>query len=192
MSLLNNEQSQNPSIKVLIADDDTPTRLMLRAAITQWGFDVIEAGDGEQAFHILQNPDSPQILIIDWLMPKLDGIELCKKIRAEITAHPYIILLTQNTGTTNTLTGLEAGADEFLGKPFKMAELRSRLNVGARIQNYKLLCEKNILNKSEMDTLKQSISQLEAMSQHLDTNYDKTTLQKNLLEIIDSLKLIKK
>src|SRR5690348_12165474 len=121
------------SIKVLIADDDPPTRILLRAAISQWGYEVVEASNGEEAWQILQQPIPPRLLILDWLMPKLDGISLCERIKREQLIHPYTILLTQVTGTTNIIKGLEAGADEFLSKPFNMAELRSRLSVGARI-----------------------------------------------------------
>lgn len=123
-------------LKLLIADDDTPTRILLRAAILQWGYEVIEAKDGEEAWQILQQPDAPRLLIFDWLMPKLDGIALCQRCKTELNYHPYIILLTQVSGTTNLLKGLEAGADEFLSKPFNMAELRSRLSIGSRIIQY--------------------------------------------------------
>lgn len=132
-------------IKVLIADDDTPTRILLRAAVAQWGYEVIEASDGEEAWNILQKPDIPQLMIVDWLMPKLDGIDLCRRVKKEIEHFPYIILLTQLSGTTNIVKGLEAGADEFLSKPFNMAELQSRLSVGARIIHYKSkLAKKNL------------------------------------------------
>lgn len=121
------------TIRVLIADDDPPTRILLRAAISQWGYEVTEASNGEEAWAILQEPNAPRLLILDWLMPKLDGISLCERIKEQKILHPYTILLTQVTGTTNIIKGLEAGADEFLSKPFNMAELRSRLSVGARI-----------------------------------------------------------
>jgi DNA-binding response OmpR family regulator len=124
------------TLKVLIADDDAPTRMLLRAAISQWGYEVVEASNGEEAWEILQQPDPPWLLIVDWLMPKLDGVALCARIKNELTHYPYTILLTQLTGTTNVIKGLEAGADEFLPKPFNMAELRSRLSVGARIVRY--------------------------------------------------------
>lgn len=133
-------------VKVLIADDDAPTRILLRAAISQWGYSVVEAGDGEEAWKILQQPDvdPPQLMIVDWLMPKLDGIDLCRRIKNELKAYPYIILLTQLSGTTNIVKGLEAGANEFLSKPFNMAELQSRLSVGRRIIQYgQALAEKN-------------------------------------------------
>lgn len=131
------ELKQEEKIKVLIADDDAPTRILLRAAVSQWGYDVVEAADGEDAWNILQQPNMPQLLIVDWLMPKLDGIDLCRRVKNEIKYFPYIILLTQLSGTTNIVKGLEAGADEFLSKPFNMAELQSRLSVGARIIRYK-------------------------------------------------------
>src|SRR3990167_55182 len=130
------KKQEEDRIKVLIADDDTPTRILLRAAVSQWGYEVVEASDGEEAWNILQKPDIPELLIVDWLMPKLDGIDLCRRVKNEIKNLPYIILLTQLTGTTNILKGLEAGADEFLSKPFNMAELQSRLSVGARIIHY--------------------------------------------------------
>lgn len=130
------QQTGNDKIKVLIADDDAPTRILLRAAISQWGYEVVEAGDGEEAWEVLQKPDTPKLLIVDWLMPRLDGIDLCRRIKTELDKYPYIILLTQLSGTTNIIKGLEAGADEFLSKPFNMAELQSRLSVGSRIVRY--------------------------------------------------------
>jgi DNA-binding response OmpR family regulator len=124
-------------IKVLVADDDAPTRILLRAAVSQWGYEVVEASDGEEAWNTLQLPNQPQMMIVDWLMPKLDGIDLCRRIKNEFTQQPYIILLTQLSGTTNIVKGLEAGANEFLSKPFNIVELQSRLSVGARIIRYK-------------------------------------------------------
>lgn len=122
--------------KILIADDDPTTRMMLRAAVNQWGYEVTEASDGEEAWNILKQSDAPRLLILDWVMPKLDGVELCTRIRAELKFHHYIILLTQLAGAANLIRGLEAGADEFLSKPFNMAELCSRLSVGSRILNF--------------------------------------------------------
>ncbi len=130
-------ESDAHPIKVLVADDDAPTRILLRAAVSQWGYEVVEASDGEEAWNLLQQPNTPELIIVDWLMPKLDGIDLCRRIKNELKISPYIILLTQLSGTTNIVKGLEAGANEFLSKPFNMAELQSRLSVGARIVRYK-------------------------------------------------------
>lgn len=194
MLLHKTEQSLKPPVKILIADDDTSTRLMLRAAISQWGFEVIEASNGEEAFKILLEPDNPQILILDWIMPKLDGIELCKKIRTQIASHPYIILLTQNIGTPNIIIGLDAGADEFLGKPFKMAELRSRLTVATRILTYKTFYESGVLtlNKDEKEIIINSVRELEALLERLDTDFNIISLKEKLEKIINSLKFIHK
>ncbi len=140
--------------RVLIADDDPPTRILLRTAITQWGYHVSEASDGEEAWKVLQSTEAPQLLIVDWLMPLLDGIGLCERVREKLNYHPYIILLTQVAGTANIIIGLEAGADEFLSKPFNMAELRSRLSVGSRIVRYQLeLAEHNKKMKENMSSL---------------------------------------
>lgn len=138
MQTINDQVKQQKQLlqKVLVADDDLPTRKLLRAAVTQWGYEVIEANDGEEAWEILQKPNAPRLLILDWLMPKIDGINLCSRIRQNKNDFYYIILLTQVSGTTNIVKGLEAGADEFLSKPFNMAELRSRLSVGSRIIQY--------------------------------------------------------
>jgi DNA-binding response OmpR family regulator len=129
-------QQTQARLKVLIADDDPPTRILLRAAISQWGYEVIEAKDGGEAWQILETDNAPKLLILDWLMPVLNGIDLCTRIKQELPFRPYIILLTQISGTENIIRGLEAGADQFLSKPFNMHELRSRLAVGRRIVDY--------------------------------------------------------
>lgn len=158
------------AVKVLIADDDPPTRMLLRAAVSQWGFNVVEAKDGEEAWGILQAVDAPRLLIVDWLMPRLNGIDLCRRLKQELVYHPYIILLTQVTGTENIVKGLDAGADEFLSKPFNMAELRSRVTVGARIVKYEsLLAEQAqkiqhsnssiLLSQTEYDELAQLLKE---------------------------------
>lgn len=131
-SIPSKEKERSNVIKILIADDDPPTRILLRAAVSQWGYEAIEASDGEDAWTVIKE-NLPQIAILDWLMPKLDGIGLCERIKQSDIRNPYIILLTQISGTPNIIKGLEAGADEFLSKPFNMAELRSRLAVGAKI-----------------------------------------------------------
>lgn len=175
-------------IKVLIADDDAPTRILLRAAISQWGYEVLEAADGEEAWTLLQNPDAPKLMIVDWLMPKLDGIDLCRRIKNESKHHPYIILLTQLTGTTNIVKGLEAGANEFLSKPFNMAELQSRLSVGKRIISFEeSITKKNqelkayfVEMKELSDTLHQVSKKIDDIIQNSQTN--NAVLQTELLK----------
>lgn len=146
---LSNPTKDRTYINVLVADDDPPTRALLKAAITQWGYTVTEASDGEEAWEIISKTQNQHIVILDWIMPKLDGIGLCERIKNSDANKPYIILLTQVTGTTNIVRGLEAGADEFLSKPFNMAELHSRLSVGARIINSEKILNQQNINLSE-------------------------------------------
>lgn len=128
---MTNESAQKQ--KVLIVDDDVTSRMLLRASITQWNYSVTEASDGEEALSILQGEEPPLILILDWMMPKLSGIELCLRMKEKFIKRPYIILLTHNKGTTNLVKSIESGADEFLEKPISLEELRCRLIVGSRI-----------------------------------------------------------
>lgn len=133
------EAVKKDKLKILIADDDAPTRMLLRAALSQWNYDVTEAKDGEEAWDIIQDKDNPpRILILDWLMPKIDGITLAEHIKHQRQdySYSYIILLTQKTGTPNVIKSFEAGADTFLSKPFDMAELHSRLLAGEKMIEY--------------------------------------------------------
>ncbi len=184
-------------MKILIADDDAPTRILLRAAISQWNYQAIEAKDGEEAWEVMQKPDAPRLLILDWLMPKLDGVALCERIKRESTSYQYIILLTQQTGTTNIIKGLEAGADEFLSKPFNMVELRSRLAVGARIVKYEnSLAVSNdkvkncalLLNQfsQSLKSVSQQISNLIEFSTGL-SSADKNSFSEKVTEINNTL-----
>ncbi len=190
-----NDQQASSRLKVLIADDDTPTRILLRAAISQWGYEVIEASDGEMAWELTQNSNqAPDLLIVDWLMPKLDGVALCERIKRELTNYPYIILLTQVTGTTNIIKGLDAGADEFLSKPFNMAELRSRLSVGARIVKYKnMVAQKNKQLQEYVENIKileNSIASLCQQVEEWEKSPEKTISLSQLKEIINKIKYL--
>lgn len=120
-------------IKVLVVDDDEPTRMLLRASLSQWGYEVVEASSGLEAWKILNEPNAPKILLLDWMMPDMDGFSLCERIRDECKDYkPYIIFLSNLSETTNVLKGLDAGGDAFINKPFNVLEVRSRLGVAAR------------------------------------------------------------
>lgn len=124
-------------LQILVADDDSATRMLLNIALTKWGYQVLEAEDGDIAWRRISHPGAPQLLILDCSMPHQDGYALCTRIRNELPDYnPYIILLTQNNGQENVIKGLDAGANEFLTKPFNAAELRSRILVGERIVRY--------------------------------------------------------
>lgn len=121
-------------MKILIADDDLTTRTILQAIITKWGFQPLLAEDGNAAWEELQQDDPPRILLLDWEMPKLSGLELCQLIRQQTTEDPpYIILLTARSKAEDIAEGLESGANDFIVKPFKNVELKARVNVAKRV-----------------------------------------------------------
>ena len=121
-------------MKLLIAEDDFTTRTILAAITNKWGYEPITVEDGEAAWKILLDDDPPQLLLLDWEMPLLDGLALCQRIRQQETNHfPYIILLTSRCETTDIVDGLQAGSNDYMAKPFESEELQARLQVGQRI-----------------------------------------------------------
>jgi signal transduction histidine kinase len=121
-------------VKILIADDNPFYRHVLEAALTEWSYEVLSAADGEAAWDVLRGKDPPKLAILDWVMPGLDGLEVCRRVRAMSRAQPtYIILLTAKGGKENVITGLAAGADDYVSKPFDREELQARLQTGLRI-----------------------------------------------------------
>src|SRR5262249_39923877 len=121
-------------MNVLIAEDDLIPRRMLRTALAGWGYQAEEASDGLEAWQALQRPDAPRLAVLDWMMPGLDGVEVCRRLRARPSPAPtYVILLTARGAKEDVVAGLEAGADDYVVKPFDREELRARLRVGQRV-----------------------------------------------------------
>jgi two-component system, cell cycle response regulator len=120
-------------MRVLIADDDRLSARMLEASLKAAGYDVIVAEDGGQAWQVLKRDDRPQIAILDWMMPVMDGLEVCRKVRRSAGPYVYILLLTGNTDPESVVMGMDAGADDYIRKPFHPAELKARLRTGKRI-----------------------------------------------------------
>ncbi len=121
-------------MKLLIADDSKVSRMMLLAITKEWGYEVIMAEDGAEAWQILQQEDAPQLILLDWEMPKMDGIEVCEHVIAKNPDNPpYILLLTSRTASDDIVEGLSKGANDYLSKPFDSAELQVRLQVGKRL-----------------------------------------------------------
>lgn len=128
------ELDKTVSNTVLVAEDDPICRRVLQSQLPNWGFRVITAKDGLEAWEILQQDNAPDLLVLDWMMPGIDGPELCRKIRQKRhVIYPYILLVTGKDDTQDVVRGLEAGADDYLSKPFDSTELRARLQVGKRI-----------------------------------------------------------
>ena len=120
-------------MKTLIAEDDPVSRVFLELSLIKWGYEVIVTCDGIEAWEALQR-EAPPIAILDWMMPGIDGVEVCRRARAIQTPTPtYLILLTAKSEKEEIVEGLEAGADDYLTKPFNRAELQARIKVGLRI-----------------------------------------------------------
>jgi two-component system cell cycle response regulator len=119
---------------VLIADDEPVSRRLLQATLQRWGYDVEVAHDGQEALESLLRDTAPRLAVLDCIMPRVDGLEVCRRARARPGApYSYLLLLTSKEGRSDLVAGLEAGADDYIRKPFDAEELRARLRAGERI-----------------------------------------------------------
>lgn len=123
-----------PRTRVLLAEDENVTRRLLEAQMTRFGFEVISVADGLKAWEILQSPDSPSLVVLDWNMPGLDGPDICRRLRESgRSGYTYMLLVTARAAKSDVVQGLSAGADDFVSKPVDPDELHARLRTGERI-----------------------------------------------------------
>jgi diguanylate cyclase (GGDEF)-like protein len=121
-------------VRILIADDDATSRLVLAGVLKKHGHEIVVTSDGDEAWQEMQRADAPRLAILDWMMPGLPGVEVCRRIRRlNSDEPPYLILLTSLGEKADIVAGLEAGADDYLAKPFDSGELRARVDVGRRV-----------------------------------------------------------
>lgn len=148
-------------MRILIAEDDPVSRRVLEATLEKFGHEVVVVAEGAAAWAALQREDAPSLAILDWMMPELDGVEICRRVRQIPTSTPpYLILLTAKSGTEDVVAGLEAGANDYLTKPFDRAELRARVRVGAQI----LGLQKNLADRvSELEDALAQVKQLQGL-----------------------------
>ena len=119
---------------VLVAEDNPIFQSMLKSMLTKWGYTVQMTKNGTEAWEAMQTPDAPRLAVLDWMMPYMDGVEVCRRIRAAAREpYVYVLLLTARTESQDLIEGMEAGADDYLTKPFNSQELRVRLRAGRRI-----------------------------------------------------------
>ena len=143
--------------RILIAEDDPVSRRLLEVFLAKWGFEVVVATNGTDALQFLERMDAPRLAVLDWMMPGLEGVQVCQKLRAN-TDRPYVyvLLLTARAQKEDLLHGLECGADDYLTKPFDAQELRARLHVGQRVldlQDRLISISDELLFRATHDTL---------------------------------------
>ena len=148
-------------MKILIADDGLTSRTMLQAVINKWGHEAITTADGNEAWVIMQKDNAPKLLILDWMMPGINGLELCRKLRSNRAKETYyIILLTSKNNPQDIAEGLEAGADDYISKPFDNYELHARINVGMRMLAYKEEILEPEKNKQALDKINEMCQEI--------------------------------
>ena len=121
-------------MRVLVADDDPLARRLLEVTLTRSGYEVLAVADGVEAWDVLCGQDSPTLALLDWMMPGLTGVDVCRKVREAAPRDPiYLILVTSKGRTEDVVNALRTGADDYITKPFEIEELRARLAVGERL-----------------------------------------------------------
>lgn len=137
-------------MRVMIADDDALSRRILEDSLISWGYNVLVTNNGEEAWEALSKPNHPNLIILDWMMPGYDGVDICRMLRdREGSRYTYVILLTSRDSRKDLVVGLESGVDDYITKPFDPEELKYRLRIGERI----VALEERILNMARTDYL---------------------------------------
>ena len=121
-------------MNILIAEDDYTSRVMLLAVLKKWKYNPVATENGAEAWNVMQRADAPKLVLLDWNMPEMDGLEVTRRVRGMSAAEPpYIVILTARGEKSNIVQGLEAGANDYVAKPYDHDELRARLGVGRRM-----------------------------------------------------------
>jgi two-component system cell cycle response regulator len=160
--------SDNINNSVLLVEDSPIYERIITGHLRNWGFEVKTAHDGEEALALLQEPNSPRLVIMDWVMPKMDGVELCRRLRKLPSAFPYTytLLLTGKDSRADLLKAMEAGVDDYLAKPFDDLELKARLLAGKRVidlQNQLLAARESLRYAASYDHLTGLMNRKEVM-----------------------------
>ncbi len=127
-------QDKPPRGQILVADDSPVFRDMLKKMLLEWGYETITVSDGRQAWDLLRQENGPRLALLDWMMPGMEGAEVCRQVRAGVRdRYVYMILLSVRAGLDDVVTGIESGADDYIVKPFEVDELHARLRAGRRV-----------------------------------------------------------
>ncbi|MFA7157710.1 MAG: response regulator transcription factor [Kiritimatiellia bacterium] len=143
-------------MKILIAEDDSLSQTMLKAMVARAGFEPVVTGDGLEALQILSRADGPKLAVLDWMMPGMDGPDVCRKMRETKTDEPaYLILLTSRDDKKDVILGLKSGANDYIVKPYDIEELKVRIGIGRKVVELQALLSGRIAElKSALDQIK--------------------------------------
>jgi two-component system cell cycle response regulator len=167
-------------MKVLIVEDDPVTRKLLEVFLNKWGYEVSLSHDGREAWDALSEPDSPSLVISDWMMPHMNGLELCRKVRESDMAHyVYFIILTAKGKKPDVIEALRAGADDYLVKPFDQEELKCRVRIGERIVSL----EQRIMEMASTDFLTGSLNR-RAFFERMEQEVQRAAREEGQLSVI--------
>jgi DNA-binding response OmpR family regulator len=145
-------------MRILIAEDDATSRIVLATVLTKDGYDVTATDDGGAAWEVLKTPDAPRLAILDLMMPGIDGLELVRRVRAiPSVAPPYLIIVSTKSEKADVISALDAGANDYLTKPFDPGELRARIEVGRR------MIEMRFELNEKVDELKQALAEVRTL-----------------------------
>ena len=148
-------------MRILIAEDDPVSRRVLEGTLSKWGYEVLVTQDGAAALDVLQGADPPALAILDIMMPEMDGLEVCRRVRLlECATPPYLILLTAMAGKEDVVRGIEAGANDYLTKPFHRDELRVRVGVGLQMVRLQKSLAKRV---RELEEALSQVNQLQGL-----------------------------
>jgi two-component system cell cycle response regulator len=175
-------------MKILVAEDEPVSRELLRSLLTKWGYEVITTSDGEEAWRLLQEQEDLRLAILDWMMPGKDGIEICRLIRQKLKESHYIytIILTARDNKEDALLGLEAGADDYITKPFHQQELRFRIHIGQRIlelERYRHDAYEEMKRLATFDELT-GLWNRRVVLEHLEKEWGRATREQKTLSIV--------
>jgi len=148
-------------MKVLVVENDPVSQEILAGVLPKWGYEVVRAMDGVEGMDKIMLPSSPDLVLLDWMMPRMDGLGFIRKVRSEVKDNPpYIIMLTSRNEKKHIVTGLESGANDYITKPYDKDELRVRLDVGKRMIELQQALLKKI---SDLESALKQINVLEGL-----------------------------
>ncbi|MCD6043133.1 MAG: diguanylate cyclase, partial [Burkholderiales bacterium] len=156
-------------VKVLLAEDDSASRILFSRWLAKWGYQVTAVGDGEAALEALRADQGLRLCVMDWMMPGLDGIDVCRAIRGRSEPYTYVILLTGKTNKDDVVRGLEAGADDYIVKPCNALELEVRLRAGRRVLELQeaLITSREALRREAMHDALTGLLNRTALLEHM-------------------------